>query len=87
LAIARFLAGKNVWLIAGDRQRTAFNIRAESEITPNFLWGIFWRQSQDISEILLHAGENKSVPFLRAYMLTESHFLLAVHAVNISAEL
>jgi chromosome partitioning protein len=84
LAIARALAGRDVWLIDGDRQGTAqaaIDIRAEAEIAPGIACARYpdgptlraqVRQQKDkFDEIIIDAGGRDSTALRAALLLSD----------------
>lgn len=84
LAIARTLAGKNVWLIDGDRQgtaQTAINIRAESGHTPGIACATYpdgttlraqvQQQASMFDDIIIDAGGRDSTALRAALVLSD----------------
>lgn len=84
LAIARALAGRDVWLIDGDRQgtaQTAISIRAEAGLTPGIACASYpdgptlraqvQQQASKFDDIIIDAGGRDSTALRAALVLTD----------------
>jgi chromosome partitioning protein len=84
LAVARALAGKEVWLIDGDRQgtaQTAISIRAESGFTPGIACASYpdgatlrsqvLQQKSKFDDIIIDAGGRDSTALRAALVLSD----------------
>lgn len=84
LAIARAMAGRDVWLIDGDRQgtaQTAISIRAEAGLTPGIACASYpdgptlraqvQQQASKFDDIIIDAGGRDSTALRAALVLTD----------------
>lgn len=84
LAIARALAGRDVWLIDGDRQgtaQTAISIRSEAGLTPGIACASYpegptlraqvQQQASKFDDIIIDAGGRDSTALRAALVLTD----------------